>query len=61
MNGYIELVCKPSAEDGIVWVVEVYYIEGHIFYPDIFLASKRNCQGYFSQCSDPFPSETYQW
>ena len=27
MDGYIELVCKPSVEDGILWVVEVYYVK----------------------------------
>ena len=42
MDGCIEFVFKPSAEDGIVWVVEVYYVEGHVFCPGIFLAFERN-------------------
>ena len=60
MNGYIELVCKPPAKDGIVWVVKVYNVEGHVFCPSIFLASERNWQGYFSQSIDSLSSETYQ-
>jgi hypothetical protein len=48
MESCIELVCKPSAEDGVVWVIEVYYVEGYVFYSYIFLASEGNWQGYFS-------------
>jgi hypothetical protein len=48
MDGCIEPVCKPSAEDGIVWVIEVYYVEGHVFCSCIFLASEGNWQEYFS-------------
>jgi hypothetical protein len=60
MNGYVELICKPPAEDGIVWVVKVYYVKGHVLCPGIFLASERNWQGYFSQCVDSLSFKTYQ-
>jgi len=59
MNGYIELVCKSPAKDGIAWVVKVYNVEGHVFCLGIFLASERNWQGYFYQCIDSLSSETY--
>ena len=49
MYGFIEFVCKPSIEDNIVWVVEVYYIEGYIFCPCILLALEGHSQGYFSK------------
>ena len=48
MNGYIELVCKPPAEDGIIGVVEIYYVEGHILCSCIFLASEGHWQRDFS-------------
>ena len=55
MDGYIELVYKPSAEDGIVWVVEIYYIKGHIVYSCIFLAFEGNWQRYFPNALIFFP------
>jgi hypothetical protein len=55
MDGCIELVCKPFAEDGIAWVVEIYYIEGHIFCSCIFLASEGIWQRYFPNASIFFP------
>ena len=58
MDGYAELVCKPSAEDGIVRVIEVHYVEGYIFCSCIFLTSEGNWQGYFSQCINLLSPET---
>ena len=49
MDSCIELVCEPSVEDSIVWVLEVYYVEGYIFCPCILLVSKGLWQGYFSE------------
>ena len=40
MDGCIELVCKASSEDGVIGVVEIYYVEGHIFYFCVFLTSE---------------------
>ena len=37
MDGCTELLCKPSAEDGIVRVIEVHYVEGYIFCSCVFL------------------------
>ena len=48
MEGYIELVCEPSSEDGVVGVVEIFYVEGHIFCSSIFLTSEGDWEGYFS-------------
>ena len=58
MYSYVELVCEPSAKDGIVWVVEVYYVEGHVFCSCIFLASEGHWQGYFSQSINFLSSKT---
>ena len=42
MDGYIELVCKASAEDDIVWVVEIDYVEGDVLRSCVLL----NSEGY---------------
>ena len=42
MDGCAELVRKPSAEDGVVWVIEVHYVEGYVFCSCIFLTSEGN-------------------
>ena len=44
MDGYIELVRKPSAEDGVVRVIEVHYLEDYVFCSCIFLTSEGNWQ-----------------
>ena len=41
MDGCAELVCKPSAEDDVVRVVNVYYVEGYILGSCIFLDLRR--------------------
>ena len=48
MNGCIEFVCEPSTEDGIVGVVEIYYVEGYIFCSCVFLTFEGDWQRYFS-------------
>jgi hypothetical protein len=57
MDGCIELVCKPSAEDGIIWVVEIYYVKSDIVYSCVFLASEGYWQIYFSQCIFSFETD----
>ena len=47
VNGCVEFVGEPPSEDGIVGVVEVYYVEGYILYSCFFLTSERDWQGYF--------------
>ena len=42
VDGYVELVCKPPVENGIVWVVEIYYVEGHVLCSCIFFTSEGN-------------------
>jgi hypothetical protein len=37
---YVEFVCKVYAKDGVVWVVEVYHIEGDVFCPCVLLISE---------------------
>jgi hypothetical protein len=55
MESYIELVCKPSAEDGVVWVIEVYYVEGYVFCSYIFWPSKETGRDIFPKASILFP------
>ena len=61
VDGYIELVCKASAEDRIVWVVEVNDVEGHILCSSILLVSKGYRQRNFLQGINFISSETNQW
>jgi hypothetical protein len=58
VDGYIEFVCKASAKDRIVWVVEVDDIEGHILYSCILLISEGDRQRNFPQGFNPFASKT---
>ena len=58
MDGCAKLVRKPSAEDGVVRVIEVHYVEGYVFYSCIFLSSEENWLGYFPQCINPLSLET---
>ena len=48
MDGCIEFVCEPSSEDGVVGVVEIYYVEGYILCSCVFLTSEGDWKGYFS-------------
>ena len=48
VDGRAEFVYKPSSEDGVVGVVEIYYVEGYIFCSCIFLTSEADLEGYFS-------------
>ena len=53
-----KLVCKTSTEDGVVWVIEVHYVEGYVFCSCIFLTSEGNWLEYFPQCINPLSPET---
>jgi hypothetical protein len=58
MDSYIELICKPSAEDGVTWVVEVYCIECYILYSYILLASEGHWQTDFPERINFLSSKT---
>ena len=61
VNGYIELVYKTSFEDGVICVVEVDNVEGHIFCSCILLVSKGYWQRDFSQSINSLAPKAYQW
>ena len=58
----IDNCCKlddaVAAEDGIVWVGDIYHIEGYYFCSLCVAFTEGHIQLYFAKGLDPFPSES---